>query len=169
VSHPPFAIAFHSCSRSVVAALHVLPPRAILLFHRFAPNIQVAYISLSKCTYQILHITHVPYFSIMLNGMPKNTIGDDCKTNRPCMTTTPYITFPCQTSSSNDLQANLLSSSYHHLQNFPPFVIFSTIILVIGYVSCPLPYTRMAPFQILPIQSLNYFLSLQYFYIIYSS
>jgi hypothetical protein len=37
----------------------------------------------SKGTCQILHITHAPYFSFMICGMPKNTRGDDCKSKSP--------------------------------------------------------------------------------------
>jgi hypothetical protein len=121
------------CSAFTTSTCH-LAIRSLLALHacRTYSTWRTFRIPPLRCTCQILHITHAPCFSCGLCNMTKNILHDGCKTNRPCTTTTPYITFPCQTSSSNDFQTNMLSSSYHHLRNFPPFVIFSARILLIS-------------------------------------
>jgi hypothetical protein len=152
--------------------IHVVCPFWLLCMYQLHTPSCRSIASHPPCMSNIFNLVHLSYSSFEVhlpnftyNTSPlffvnaltyaeKKTLRDDCKTNRSHMTTA-NITFSCQTSSSNDLQENMLSSSYDHLRNFPPFGIFTSIILVIGYVSWPLPYTRMTPFQILPNQSLN--------------
>jgi hypothetical protein len=119
-----------------------------------------------------MHVTHIqptaswhlpnftsntcPLFSCMLCGMPKNTLDNDCKTNRPCITM-PYITLPCQTSSSNDLESRTPCITLLHASTLPTFWLdaFATTMYLLNRCPCRMCH-HTTPYELLFGHALKY-------------
>jgi hypothetical protein len=153
-----FAIAFHPCSWSVLVALHVLPPCAILPFHHFSPSMQVAHIQTSApfvFLFQKVHLPNFTYNTCPLFFVHALWYVERKNPWRQLQNKLALHDYAIHYFSMSNILQQWFASKFSFV-NVPspskisPIVIFSTIILDIGYVSVPLPYTRMAPFQIPP-------------------